>query len=62
MSQFKAKWQAYSLTIWWKIDQFQRFLMYHNNIFQLQIWVNLKQNSKPIALLFGEKSTNFNAF
>ena len=33
--------------------------MYHNNIFQLQIWVNLKQNGKPIALLFGEKSTNF---
>ena len=36
--------------------------MYHNNIFQLQIWVNLKQNSKLIALLFGEKSTIFNAF
>ena len=36
--------------------------MYHNNIFQLQIWANLKYNGKPIALLFGEKSTNFKAF
>ena len=36
--------------------------MYHNNIFLFEIWANLKQNGKAIALLFGEKSTNFNAF
>ena len=33
--------------------------MYHNNIFLFEIWANLKQNGKPIALLFGKKSTNF---
>ena len=36
--------------------------MCQNNIFPLQIWANLKENGKAKALLFGEKSTNFNGF
>ena len=50
-----AKYQAYSLTFWRKFTHFSHFSLYNQN---QSSWflVKIRQNTKPIALLFGENS------
>ena len=51
--QISAKYQAYSLTFWQKWANFCHFLLYNQ---KKSNWflVKFRQNTKPIALLFGE--------
>ena len=50
-----AKYQAYILTFWRKFAHFSHFSLYNQN---QSSWflVKIRQNTKPIALLFGENS------
>ena len=48
-----AKYQAYSLTFWRKLAHFSHFSLYNPNESH-RFLVKIGQNTKPIALLFGE--------
>ena len=54
MVDFWAKWQAYSLTSWWKMTVFWPSLIGSGKDGKLKM-VDFWQNGKPIALLFGGK-------
>ena len=59
--QISAKYQASSLTFWRKWANFCHFLLYNekkSNWFLVKFW----QNTKPIALLFGENGLIFVTF
>ena len=56
-----AKYQGYSLTFWPKIAQFHHFLICNQNQ-SISILVIFRQNTKVIALLFGQKSFIFITF
>ena len=51
--QNSAKYQAYSLTFWRKLAHFSHFSLYNQNLGEWFL-VKIRQNTKPIALLFGE--------
>ena len=51
--QNSAKYQAYSLTFWQKFAHFSHFSLYNQNLGEWLV-VKIRQNTKPIALLFGE--------
>ena len=55
---FWAKYQGYSLTFWPKIPHFHHFSMVHQNQ-SISNLVIFEQNTKAIALLFGQKSLIF---
>ena len=50
-----AKYQAYSLTVWRKFAHFSHFSLYNQN---QSSWflVKIRENIKPISLLFGKNS------
>ena len=48
-----AKYQAYSLTFWRKFTHFTHFSLLNQNLGK-RFLVKIGQNTKPIALLFGE--------
>ena len=48
-----AKYQAYSLTFLRKLAHFSHFSLYNQNVVHWFL-VKIRQNTKPIALLFGE--------
>ena len=50
-----AKYQAYSLTFWRKFAHYSHFLLYNSNL-EKRFLVKIGQNTKPIALLFGQNS------
>ena len=56
-----AKYQAYSLTFWRKWANFC-----HSSLYNQKKWnwffVKFRQNTKPIALLFGENGLSFATF
>ena len=52
---FSAKYQGYSLTFWPKIAHFHHFSICNQNQ-SISIVVIFRQNTKVIALLFGQKS------
>ena len=56
-----AKYQGYSLTFWPKIAHFHHFSICNHNQ-SISILVNFRQNTKVIALLFGQKSLIFITF
>ena len=58
---FSAKYQGYSLTFWPKIAHFHHFSICNQNQ-SISILVNFRQNTKVIALLFGQKSLIFITF
>ena len=58
---FSAKYQGYSLTSWPKIAHFHHFSIYNQNQ-SISILVICRQNTKAIALLFGQKSLIFITF
>ena len=58
---FSAKYQGYSLTFWPKIAQFHHFSICNQNQ-SISILVIFRQNTKVIALLFGQKSFIFITF
>ena len=58
---FSAKYQGYSLTFWPKIAHFHHFSICNQNQ-SISILVILRQNTKVIALLFGQKSLIFITF
>ena len=53
--QFSAKYQGYSLTFWPKIADLENFSICNQNQ-SISILVIFRQNTKVIALLFGQKS------
>ena len=53
-----AKYQGYSLTFWPKIAQFHHFSICNHNQ-SILILVIFRQNTKVIALLFGQNSLIF---
>ena len=58
-----AKYQAYSLTIWQKLANFNHFSLYNQNL-SSGLFVEIRQNTKPIAILFGKNwhiLTNFHS-
>ena len=59
--QISAKYQAYSLTFWQKLANFCHFSLYYQ---RKSNWflVKFRQNTKPIALLFGEIGLIFATF
>ena len=57
-SHFLAKYQGYSLTFWPKIAHFHHFSICNRNQ-SISILVISRQNTKVIALLFGQKSLIF---
>ena len=59
--QFSAKYQGYSLTFWPKIAHFHHFSICNQNQ-SISILVIFRQNTKVIALLFGQKSLIFITF
>ena len=59
--QFSAKYQGYSLTFWPKIAYFHHFSICNQNQ-SLSMLVIYRQNTKVIALLFGQKSLIFITF
>ena len=58
---FWAKYQGYSLTFWPKMAHFHHFSMF-NQIQSISILVIFGQNTKAIALLFGQKWLIFITF
>ena len=58
---FSAKYQGYSLTFWPKIAHFHHFSIMNQNQ-SISILVIFRQNTKVIALLFGQKSLIFITF
>ena len=48
-----AKYQAYSLTFWPKFAHFKHFSLQNQNLWNWFL-VKIGQNTKPIALLFGQ--------
>ena len=48
-----AKYQAYSLNFWPKLAHFSHFLLYNQNQPD-GFFVKIGQNTKPIALIFGQ--------
>ena len=48
-----AKYQGYSLTFWRKLADFSHFSVYNQNLWNWFL-VKIGQNTKAIALLFGE--------
>ena len=58
---FSPKYQGYSLTFWPKIAQFHHFSMFNQNQ-SISNLVIFHQNTKAIALLFGQKSLIFITF
>ena len=58
---FSAKYQGYSLTFWPKIAHFHHFSICNQNQ-SMSILVIFPQNTKVIALLFGQKSLIFITF
>ena len=58
---FSAKYQGYSLTFWPKIAHFHHFSICNQNQ-SISILVICRQNTKVIALLFGQKSLIFITF
>ena len=59
--QFSAKYQGYSLTFWPKIAYFHHFSICNQNQ-SISMLVIYRQNTKVIALLFGQKSLIFITF
>ena len=59
--QFSAKYQGYSLTFWPKIPHFHHFSIC-NQTQSISILVSCRQNTKVIALLFGQKCLIFITF
>ena len=59
--QFSARYQGYSLTVWPKINHFHHFSICNENQ-SISIVVICRQNTKVIALLFGQKSLIFITF
>ena len=55
---FSAKYKGYSLTLWPKIAHFHHFSLCNQHQ-SISILVNFRQNTKVIALLFGQKSLIF---
>ena len=53
-----SKYQSYSLTFWPKIAHFHHFSICNQNQ-SMSILLNFRQNTKVIALLFGQKSLTF---
>ena len=53
MGQNWAKYQAYSLTFWPKLAHFKHFSLQNQNLWNWFL-VKIGQNTKPIALLFGQ--------
>ena len=60
-SFFGKKYQGYSLTFWPKIAQFHHFSIMNQNQ-SISILVIFRQNTKVIALLFGQTSLIFITF
>ena len=58
---FLAKYQGYSLTLWQKIAHFHHFSICNQNQ-SISILVIFGQNTKVIALLFGQKWLIFITF
>ena len=58
---FSAKYQGYSLTVWPNIAHFHHFSICNQNQ-SISILVIYRQNTKVIALLFGQKSLIFITF
>ena len=58
---FWPKYQGYSLTIWPKMPQFDHLSICNQNQ-SISILVNFGQNTKAIALLFGQKCLIFITF
>ena len=58
---FWAKYQGYSLTFWPKIAHFHHFSICNQNEWTSNL-VIFEQNTKAIALLFGQKSLIFITF
>ena len=58
---FWPKYQGYSLTIWPKIPHFHHLSLCNQNQ-SISIFVNFGQNTKAIALLFGQKCLIFITF
>ena len=58
---FLAKYQGYSLTFWPKMPHFHHFSMCNQNE-SISILVIFRQNTKVIALLFGQKWLIFITF
>ena len=56
--QFSGKYQGYSLTFWPKFAHFHHFSIC-NQTQSMSILVNFRQNTKVIALLFGQNSLIF---
>ena len=59
--QFSAKYQGYSLTLWPKIAHFHHLSICNQNQ-SISMLVIYRQNTKVIALLFGQKSLIFITF
>ena len=55
---FWAQYQSYSLTLWPKIAHFHHLSMFNQNQ-SISSVVSFEQNTKAIALLFGQKSLIF---
>ena len=58
---FAAKYQGYSLTFWPKMPHFHHFSICNQNQ-SISIFVIFRQNTKVIALLFGQKCLIFITF
>ena len=58
---FSAKYQGYSLTFWPKMPHFHHFSICNQNQ-SISILVIFRQNTKVIALLFGQKCLIFITF
>ena len=56
-----AKYQGYSLTFWPKFAHFRHFLLQNQNVWNWFL-VKIGQNTKAIALLFGQNSPIFGTF
>ena len=61
LGHFWAKYQGYSLTFWPKLAHFHHFSMCNQNQ-SISIWVIFGQNTKAIALLFGQNWLIFITF
>ena len=59
--EISAKYQAYSLTFWQKWANFCHFSLYNRKKSKL-IFGKFRQNTKPIALLFGKNGLIFATF
>ena len=58
---FSAKYQGYSLTFWPKMPHFHHFSIWNQNQ-SISNLVSFEQNTKAIALLFGQKCLIFITF